>query len=284
MGSGMARNLVKQGYEVVAYDLNEEALKKARSFGCDIAGSAKEAVQDVNVVITMLPSGKHVDEVYRNDILPNISEWTLLIDCSTIDVETSRQVAESAMSLGYMMADAPVSGGTKGAENGTLTFMVGGTDWVFDEIKPILEAMGSNIFHAGANGAGQAAKVCNNMLLGASMVATCEAFNLATSLGLEPQTFFDIASKASGQTWSMTSYCPVAGVGPASPADNNFQGGFAAALMLKDLMLAKDSAESVGESIPMGKLAATLYQSLCDESGAGNDFSSIINYLKSTPC
>ena len=281
MGSGMANNLVKNNFDVLAFDLNPEAMKKAQEYGCDLASSAQNAVENAEIVVTMLPAGKHVKSLYEETILPHANEDTLLIDCSTIDVATAKLVAQKAANQGLKMVDAPVSGGTKAAADGTLTFMVGGDESAFEKAKNVLSAMGKKIVHAGDCGAGQSAKICNNMLLGASMIATCEAFQLAKKLNLDPQVFFDIASNASGQTWSMTSYCPVKGVGPVSPADNDFAGGFAAALMLKDLNLAMQGAESVGANVPMGEKAAELYRKYCEQAqeNAGLDFSSIINTL-----
>ena len=279
MGSGMAENLVKSGFQVRAFDLSEAAISKAREFGCDIAASTEAAVADADIVVTMLPAGKHVHEIYQHHILDHVADGTLLIDCSTIDVETAKQVSAMAQGKGLAMLDAPVSGGTAAASAGTLTFMVGGDADAFDKAQGVLGAMGKKIVHAGGHGAGQAAKICNNMLLGASMIATCESFQLAQKLGLDPQVFFDIASNASGQTWSMTTYCPVKGVGPTTPADNDFAGGFASALMLKDLKLAMQGAASVNAQVPMGERAAALYEEHCETGNSTLDFSSIINKL-----
>lgn len=279
MGSGMADNLVKHGFEVLAFDLSETAMNAAKANGCSLARSGPEAVAQANIVVTMLPAGKHVDTVYHSDVLPNAKPGTLLVDCSTIDVATAKKVSASAQSQGFEMVDAPVSGGTKAAADGTLTFMVGGSDTGFEQAQGVLEAMGRKIVHAGEHGAGQAAKICNNMLLGASMVATCETFQLAQKLGLDPQVFFDISSNASGQNWSMTSYCPVAGVGPQSPSDNQYEGGFASPLMLKDLTLALMSAKDVDADVPMGEKAQALYEKWCEGEGAKLDFSSIIKML-----
>ncbi|TKB03043.1 3-hydroxyisobutyrate dehydrogenase [Alteromonas portus] len=279
MGSGMADNLVKNDYNVLAFDLSEAALAKAKEAGCTIAKSTEQAVSEADIVITMLPAGKHVKDIYSNQILASVREGTLLIDCSTIDVETAKTVSELAEEKGLKMLDAPVSGGVAAAAGGTLTFMVGGDADAFDKAQGVLSAMGKKIVHAGGHGAGQAAKICNNMLLGATMIATCESFQLAQKLGLDAQVFFDIASNASGQTWSMTSYCPVKGVGPQSPADNDFAGGFASALMLKDLGLAMQGAKGVNAQVPMGELAAKWFEMHCEEGNAGMDFSSIINRL-----
>src|SRR6187200_1679111 len=273
MGGGMAPNLAKAGHEVRAFDLSEEALAHAVERGCKRAGSTDEAVKDADAVVTMLPAGKHVAEVYRSHVLGKAPKSAVLIDCSTIDVATARAVEEEAQAQGYTMVDAPVSGGIAAAEGGTLTFMVGGSDDGFERARPFLEKMGKAVIHAGGPGAGQAAKICNNMLLGATMAATCEAFVLAQKLGLDPQTFYDISSKASGQSWSMTSYCPVPGVGPETPADHDYQGGFAAALMLKDLKLAVGAAHAAGASVPMGAAAEALYQAFANNGGGGLDFS-----------
>ena len=279
MGGGMAPNLVKAGHEVLAFDLSEEALAHAVEGGCIRAGSTEEAVRDAEAVITMLPAGKHVAEVHRNHVFGKAPASALLIDCSTIDVATARSVEDDAAAQGYAMVDAPVSGGIAAAAGGTLTFMVGGSDEAFAKAQPILEPMAKAVIHAGGPGAGQAAKICNNMILGATMVATCEGFALAEKLGLDLQTFFDISSKASGQSWSMTSYCPVPGVGPETPADHDYEGGFAAALMLKDLKLAMDAAQSAGAYTPMGGEAEELFQRFVDRGGGGKDFSGIIKMI-----
>jgi 3-hydroxyisobutyrate dehydrogenase len=280
MGGGMAANLVKAGHEIRAFDLSEMALAKAEAKGCVRAESAGEAVADADAVITMLPAGKHVREVYESSVIGRAPQTAILIDCSTIDVATAREEIAKAEEKGYRMVDAPVSGGIAAAEAGTLTFMAGGTDPAFEAARPFLEQMGKAVIHAGGAGAGQAAKICNNMLLGASMVATCETFVLAQKLGLDPQTFFDIASKASGQCWSMTSYCPVPGVGPETPADRDYEGGFAAALMLKDLRLAMEAAESVDAYTPMGAHAEELYARFAEGlGGASKDFSAIIKMI-----
>jgi 3-hydroxyisobutyrate dehydrogenase len=279
MGGGMAANLVKARHEVSAFDLSEAALEKAVANGCGRAGSAAEAVADAEVVVTMLPAGKHVRDVYEASVIGTAPTDAILIDCSTIDVATARQEIEKAAAAGYAMVDAPVSGGIAAADAGTLTFMVGGSDEGFERARTVLEKMGKAVIHAGGPGSGQAAKICNNMLLGASMVATCETFVLAQKLGLDPQTFFDIASKASGQCWSMTTYCPLPGVGPATPADRDYEGGFATALMLKDLRLAMEAAQSVDSYTPMGSEAESLYSRFADLGGAGKDFSAIIKMI-----
>jgi 3-hydroxyisobutyrate dehydrogenase len=280
MGGGMAANLVKAGHDVNAFDLSPEALTRARDNGCAVFTSVREAVVGVDAVVSMLPNGKIVASVFENDILGHAPTSTILLDCSTIDVGTARSVTADAAAAGYDMVDAPVSGGIAAANGGTLTFMVGGTDAAFARAEPILAAMGKAVIHAGASGAGQAAKICNNMLLGASMIATCEAFAMAEKLGLDLQTFYDISSKASGQNWSMTSYCPVPGVGPTTPADNDYQGGFATALMLKDLKLAMEAASLAGADVPMGARAAELYAQFDEAGNGGLDFSAIIQTLK----
>ena len=279
MGGGMAANLVKAGHDVRAFDLAEAALAKAKASGCRIAGSAAEAVAEAEFVVTMLPAGCHVREVYEGELFPAVPASALLLDCSTIDVATAKAVGEAARVKGLAMVDAPVSGGIAAANGGTLTFMVGGANEHFARAEPILGAMGKTVIHAGNSGAGQAAKICNNMILGATMVATCEAFLLAQKLGLDPQTFFDIASRASGQSWSMTSYCPLPGVGPETPADKGYQGGFASALMLKDLKLAMGAAQDVNASVPMGAAAEALYQMFANQGHGGLDFSGIIGML-----
>jgi 3-hydroxyisobutyrate dehydrogenase len=279
MGGGMAPNLAKAGHEVCAFDLVPEAVQKATEGGCSAASSAGDAVKDADVVITMLPAAQHVRAVYENDVAPNAKPGALLIDCSTIDVSSAREVGAGLDELGFEFLDAPVSGGIAAAASGNLTFMVGGSDAAFERAKPFIEPMAKAVIHAGHLGAGQAAKICNNMILGATMAATCEAFVLAQKLGLDLQTFFDISSKASGQSWSMTSYAPVPGVGPDTPADHDYEGGFAAALMLKDLKLAADAANSVGAYTPMGAEAEELYQRFVDAGGGSKDFSGIIKMI-----
>ena len=279
MGGGMAANLVKAGHAVHAFDLSPEALARAKDSGCATYTSVREAVQGAEAVVSMLPNGAIVDSVYSADVIGHAPASALLLDCSTIDVATARKVADAASAAGYAMIDAPVSGGIAAASGGTLTFMVGGSGLAFAKAEPILSAMGKAVIHAGASGAGQAAKICNNMILGATMIATCEAFAMAEKLGLDLQTFYDISSKASGQSWSMTSYCPAPAVGPPSPADNDYQGGFAAALMLKDLKLAMEAAASVGANVPMGQRAEELYAAFAESGNGGMDFSGIIKTL-----
>nr|WP_220129862.1 3-hydroxyisobutyrate dehydrogenase [Sphingomonas chungangi] len=279
MGGGMAANLVKNGYAVRAFDLSEEALAKAEAAGATRSTGAADAVAGADAVVTMLPAGKHVEAVYTTEVFGAAKPGALFLDCSTIDVATARRVIDAAVAKGFAMVDAPVSGGIAAANGGTLTFMVGGTEEAFAKAQPILSAMGKAVIHAGGAGNGQGAKICNNMLLGATMIATCEAFAMAQKLGLDPQTFYDISSVSSGQSWSMTSYCPLPDVGPQTPADNDYQGGFAVALMLKDLKLACEAAASVNASVPMGQAAEALYQLLANKGEGGRDFSSIIKLL-----
>ena len=279
MGAGMAANLVKAGHEVRGFDLSDAALAKAAESGVARRASVKDAVKGAAAVVTMLQTGAQVRAVYEGDVFPAAAKETILIDGSTIDVATARSVGEAAAARGLEMVDAPVSGGVAGAQAGTLTFMVGGTPKGFAMAEPILKAMGKAVIHAGGAGSGQAAKICNNMLLGASMIATAEAFNLAITLGLDPQVFFDISSKASGQCWSMTSYCPVPGPVPNAPSNRDYEGGFMAALMLKDLKLALAASQATGAKTPMGALAERLYQNFADAGGGQKDFSAIINML-----
>jgi len=279
MGGGMAPNLAKAGHEVRAFDLSEEALARAVEQGCKRAGSTGEAVSDADVVVTMLPAAQHVLDVYRSQVLGKAPTTALLIDCSTIDVASARSIEEEAAAQGYTMVDAPVSGGIAAAASGNLAFMVGGSDEAFARAQPIIDPMAKAVIHAGGPGAGQAAKICNNMILGATMIVTCEAFVMAQKLGLDPAVFFDIASKASGQSWSMTTYTPVPGVGPDTPADHDYEGGFAAALMLKDLKLAMDAAQHAGAYTPLGAQAEELYQRFVTLGGGSKDFSGIIKML-----
>ncbi|MGB7370184.1 3-hydroxyisobutyrate dehydrogenase [Erythrobacter sp.] len=278
MGGGMAANLVKAGHSVRAFDLSEEALSAAKDAGCQTFSNAREAVEGVDAVVSMLPNGEIVKKVYTGDVIGHAPHAATLIDCSTIDVATAREVADAAHAEGYKMVDAPVSGGIAAAAGGTLTFMVGGEKHAFDAAEPVLSAMGKAVIHAGDAGNGQAAKICNNMLLAIQMIGTAEAFSMAQKLGLDPQTFYDISSVSSGQCWSMTSYCPVPGVGPQSPSDNEYKGGFAAALMLKDLKLAMEAAKRSGASTPLGGHARELYEKFAADNGA-LDFSGIIKTL-----
>jgi 3-hydroxyisobutyrate dehydrogenase len=282
MGLPMAQNLLKAGHQVDGVDVNAAAVEKLREAGGDSAETAKMVAGRVDIVITMLPSGKEVREVYLgpDGIIENANGGTLLIDSSTIDVETARAVASAAEAKGLLMLDAPVSGGVTGAQGGTLTFMVGGSEQAFERAKPILEAMGKTIVHAGGAGNGQAAKICNNMILGVSMIAVSEAFLLAERLGLDAQKLFDISSKSSGQCWSMTSYCPVPGPVPNSPANRDYTAGFTAAMMLKDLKLSQEAAKSAGAITPLGAGATAVYERFVASGGAGRDFSGIIRYLR----
>ena len=279
MGGGMAANLAQACHDVRAFDLSGDALDRAKAKGCTPVASPAEALAEAEAVVTMLPAGRHVAEVYRASVFAAAPKSAILMDCSTIDVATAKTVAAEAGAAGFTMVDAPVSGGIAAADGGTLTFMVGGSDEGFARARPILEVMGKAVIHAGEAGAGQAAKICNNMLLGATMAATCEAFVLAQKLGLDLQTFYDISSKASGQSWSMTSYCPIPGVGPDTPADRNYEGGFATALMLKDLKLAMAAAKECGAYTPMGGEAEELFQRFADRGGSGKDFSALIKMI-----
>lgn len=279
MGGGMAVNLVKAGHRVVAFDLLPANLEKVVAEGCEEAESAAAAVAEVDAVVSMLPAGSHVRKVYEDEIFLAAEPGTVMMDCSTIDVATAREVVEAATAKGFVMVDAPVSGGVAAASAGTLTFMVGGTEKAFRAAEPYLARMGKAVIHAGDAGAGQAAKICNNMLLAISMIGTCEAFNLAKKLGLDPERFFEISSKASGQCWSMTSYCPVPGPVPSAPSNRNYEGGFATALMLKDLRLAMEAAQKVSAPTPLGAEAESLYAIFSGLGGAGKDFSAIIRML-----
>jgi 3-hydroxyisobutyrate dehydrogenase len=284
MGGPMARNLLKAGYKLHAFDLAPGALKGVVTAGAEAAPSAIDAARRSDIVITMLPAGRHVASVYLGDtgIIAAVEPGTLLIDCSTIDVKTARDVARAAESDGKLMLDAPVSGGTGGAEAGTLTFMVGGPAEGFERAKPILEKMGRSIIHTGAAGTGQAAKICNNMILGVSMIAVSEAFVLAEKLGLDAQKLFDVSSKSSGQCWSLTSYCPVPGPVPASPANRDYRPGFAAELMLKDLSLSQAAAQQVGVDTALGRHATELYQAFAKSGEGGTDFSGIIKMIRAS--
>lgn len=279
MGSGMAANLVKAGHEVHAFDLNPDAVLAAVEGGAVAAGSTTDAVSGADAVVTMLPAGKHVRGVYEGDVFSAAAPGTLFMDCSTIDVDSARHVGGAAVDKGFRFVDAPVSGGVAAASAGTLTFMVGGADDDFAAAQPFLEAMGKAVIHAGATGAGQAAKICNNMLLAITMIGTCEAFALADKLGLDQQKFYDISSKASGQSWSMTSYCPVPGPIPTTPANKDYEPGFATAMMLKDLKLAQDAAQSAGATTPLGAQAEALYAMFDNLGGRAKDFSGIYKLL-----
>src|SRR6267154_2552680 len=282
MGLPMAVNLIKAGHQVEGVDVTTAATDRLRAAGGAVAETAKIAATRGDVVITMLPAGAHVREVYLGSggIIENANAGTLLIDCSTIDVATARAVAAAAEARGLMMLDAPVSGGVGGAAAGTLTFMVGGPERAFERALSILQVMGKTIVHAGGAGNGQAAKICNNMILGVSMIAVSEAFVLAEKLGLDKQKLFDIASKSSGSCWAMVNYCPVPGPVPASPANRDYQAGFTAAMMLKDLALAQDAANATGAATPMGAEAAALFRLYAGQGNAVKDFSGIINFLR----
>jgi 3-hydroxyisobutyrate dehydrogenase len=279
MGGPMAANLVKAGHKVVGFDLVPASRDTAKADGVAIAAKAAEAVKGAEVVITMLPAGKHVLSVW-NEIIPSVAKGALMIDCSTIDVESARKSHALAAEHHLPSIDAPVSGGTGGAKGATLTFMAGGEDKAFAAAKPVLEAMGKKIVHCGAAGAGQAAKICNNMILGISMIGVGEAFVLAEKLGLSHQALFDVASTSSGQCWSLTTYCPVPGPVPTSPANNEYKPGFAAALMLKDLRLSQEAAKAAGAVTPLGAHAESIYE-IFEKSGHGNvDFSGIIHQIR----
>jgi 3-hydroxyisobutyrate dehydrogenase len=279
MGGPMAVNLVKAGHRVTGFDLVEASRNQAKADGAAIADSAASAVKGAEVVITMLPAGKHVLSVWT-EILPAMTKGSLIIDCSTIDVESAVQAHALASENGILSVDAPVSGGTGGAKGATLTFMAGGEENAFAAAKPVLERMGKKIVHCGGAGAGQAAKICNNMILGISMIAVGEAFALAEKLGLSHQALFDVASTSSGQCWSLTTYCPVPGLVPTSPANNDYKPGFAAALMVKDLTLAQDAAKAAGAATPLGKHAQEIYKAFDAAGNGGVDFSGIIRHVR----
>jgi 3-hydroxyisobutyrate dehydrogenase len=285
MGLPMARNLIAAGHHVDGFDIAASARDHLAESGGRAANSVLDACREADVVITMLPAGEHVREVYLggNGIIAKVSGEALLIDSSTIDIASARAVAAAAAAQGLAMIDAPVSGGVAGAQAGTLTFMVGGPPTAFSRARPLLETMGKTIVHAGPAGNGQAAKICNNMILGISMIAVSEAFVLADKIGLDAQTLFDIASKASGQCWSLTSYCPVPGPVPASPANRDYKPGFTGAMMLKDLMLARDAARAADVTSPLGAEAAALYESYVGQGGSTEDFSGIIRFLRRAP-
>ena len=270
MGGPMALNLVKAGHEVVGFDL------AARPEGLTLAATGAEAAKGADVVITMLPNGAILRAVAA-EVIPAMEQGAVLCDCSTVDVESARAVAAEAADAGLLALDAPVSGGIGGASAGTLTFMVGGTDEAFAKVKPLFDVMGQKVVHCGASGNGQAAKICNNMILGVTMIATCEAFALADKLGLDRQAMFDVVSTSSGYSWTMNAYCPAPGVGPKSPADNGYLPGFASELMLKDLGLSQMAAKAVDADTPMGERALELYRRFVeDEDGRGKDFSAML--------
>lgn len=280
MGGPMARNQLKAGHKVRVFDLSADAVKALTDAGAEAAGSPAEAAKGADAVITMLPAGKHVKEVYVNGgVIDAVGNDTVLIDCSTIDVPSAREVIAAAEAKGISMVDAPVSGGVAASEGGTLTFMVGGSEKAFAAAKPYLDVMGKTIVHAGPAGNGQVAKVCNNMLLGISMIGTCEAFALGEKLGLDPKVLFDISSKASGQCWSMTSYCPAPGIVETAPSNRDYKPGFAAAMMLKDLRLAQEAAATAHANTPLGKAAAEFYEKFVEDGNGGVDFSGVIRTL-----
>jgi 3-hydroxyisobutyrate dehydrogenase len=279
MGGPMAANLVKAGHEVRGFDLVPFLRDEAAKAGIAVAASPDVAVRDADVIVTMLPAGKHVRAVWA-DLARVAKKGALAIDSSTVDVDSARAAHALAEGAGLLSIDAPVSGGTGGAKGGTLTFMCGGAEAAFAAAKPILEAMGKKIVHCGGPGAGQAAKICNNMILGATMIVTAEAFVLAEKLGLSHQALFDVASTSSGQSWSLTTYCPVPGPVPTSPANTDYKPGFATALMLKDLRLSQEASASAGASTPMGAAAAQLYALFAAAGHAGDDFSGIVNFLR----
>ena len=279
MGGPMAGNLAKAGDTVRGFDLSRGHLDAAVANGVAAASSIADALKGASIVVTMLPAGPQSRAVY-DAVIPAAEKGALLIDCSTIDVDTARAIAKKASEAGFEMVDAPVSGGTVGAANATLTFMVGGSDAGFARAQPILSKMGKTIVHAGGPGNGQAAKICNNMILGISMIAVAEGFSLAAKLGLDAQKLFDISSKSSGQCWSMTSYCPVPGPVPASPANRDYKPGFTADMMLKDLKLAQAAAQTTGQATPLGAAAESLYALMAAKGDGPLDFSGIINMLQ----
>jgi 3-hydroxyisobutyrate dehydrogenase len=282
MGAPMAANLIKAGHQVTGFDIAPRAAEALAAKGGRAAASSSEASAAGELVITMLPAGPQVRQVYLGEggVLAHARKGALLIDCSTIDVESARAVAAAAADARFDMLDAPVSGGVAGAEAASLTFMVGGEAEVFARAEPVLAAMGRTIVHAGPAGNGQAAKICNNMILGVSMIGVCEAFSLAERLGLEAQTLFDISAKSSGQCWALTSYCPVPGPVPSSPANRDYTPGFTAAMMLKDLRLAQQAAGTTAAPTPLGAAAANLYQLFVDEGAGALDFSAIYRFIR----
>ncbi|WP_281972160.1 3-hydroxyisobutyrate dehydrogenase [Ruegeria faecimaris] len=271
MGNPMAVNLANAGHEVAGFDMAEVSVS-----GVTLTGSGADAAKDTDIVITMLPNGQILRSV-ANEIIPAMNEGAVWVDCSTVDVDSARAVADMALAAGVLAVDAPVSGGIGGASAGTLTFMAGGSAEAFEKARPLFDIMGQKAVHCGDAGAGQAAKICNNMILGVTMIATCEAFALADKLGLDRQKMFDVVSTSSGYSWTMNAYCPAPGIGPQSPADNGYQPGFAAELMLKDLRLSQQAAESSDADTPMGMMATELYQQFVEsEDGLGLDFSAML--------
>ena len=282
MGGPMAQNLIRDGHKVKAFDLVGQTLSRIVNAGAAQASSPADAVSGVDAVVTMLPAGRHVSDVYtgNGEVLASIDPGTLLIDSSTIDVATSREMHQAAAAAGYDMLDAPVSGGVTGAEAGSLTIMCGGSAETFARAKPFLDVMGKNIFHAGGPGAGQAAKACNNMLLAINMIGISEAFNLSDALGLDRQTLFDIVGTASGGSWALSNYCPVPELVPTTPANKDYNPGFTGAMMLKDLKLSQDAAQSLDVSSPLGAAATMLFSMYCNGGNDGDDFSGIIRMLR----
>lgn len=288
MGGPMAANLVKAGFKVTGFDVMPAALEEARANGIVTAETALEAVSGADIVLTMLPSGQHLLDAYRGDLsaqdqpglLSAAKKGTLFVDCSTVNVDEAREASSLAIEAGHRALDAPVSGGVVGAAAGTLTFMVGARSEDFEYVKPLLDVMGKRIVHCGGNGAGQAAKICNNMILGVSMIAVSEAFVLGEKLGLTHQALFDVASAASGQCWALSTNCPVPGPVPTSPANNSYQPGFAGALMAKDLKLALNAMESTGVAARLGSLASEIYDGYASQGGASRDFSGIITEIR----
>ncbi|MCP4330806.1 MAG: 3-hydroxyisobutyrate dehydrogenase [Alphaproteobacteria bacterium] len=285
MGGPMAANLLTAGHDVKGFDLAADTVETFTGLGGTGAGSIADAASEVDVVVTMLPAGKHVRSVYcgADGVLQAATAGTLLIDCSTIDVAAARETNADAEKAGFAMLDAPVSGGVGGASAGTLTFMVGGSDEAFEMARPLFEIMGKTVVHCGGAGNGQAAKICNNMVLGVSMIAVCEAFALADRLGLDRQKLFDVSSTSSGQCWSLTTYCPVPGPVPTSPANRDYEAGFTADMMLKDLRLAQDAAQSEGAATPLGRHARDLYEEFSGSGERGTDFSGIFKMLQGDP-
>ena len=283
MGLPMMGNLISSGHSVIAYDLSSEAIRSAVKRGAASAKNIEDAINNREIIITMLPAGEDIREVYLNEngIISKAKEGTLFIDCSTVDIDSAVSVSAEALVNGMEMVDAPVSGGVRGAEQGTLTFMVGGSELAFTLANPILKSMGKNVVHAGDAGRGQAAKICNNLLLGISMAAVCEAFALADKLGLDRQTLFNISSNATGQCWALNSYCPVPGPVPTSPANNQYAPGFTSSMMLKDLALSQVAANSVGLKTELGAHAERLYRNFCESGNADIDFSGIFEMIKS---
>ncbi len=279
MGAPMARNLIQAGHEVQGYDVAASARDAAAGGGLAIARSNSAAAGSAGIVILMLPDGA-IAEAVASEVLGVMTQGSLLIDCSTIDVATARKIHRSADEKSVLCLDAPVSGGVAGADAGSLTFMVGGAQAAFEKGAPLFDVMGSKAVHCGGGGDGQAAKICNNMLLGISMIGACEAFSLADKLGLSQSALFDVISTSSGSCWSVNTYCPVPGVGPQSPADNDYKAGFAAALMLKDLSLSQHAARDTDTPTPLGQHATRLYSAMVEAGNGGADFSGMINYLE----